>query len=50
MGTAFRVIIIGGTGQVGGAVVRQLLATADCREIVMVTRKAIALVDAERRG
>lgn len=42
MGTAFRVIVIGGTGQVGGAVVQELLATAECREIVMVTRKPMA--------
>lgn len=48
MSTAFRVIVIGGTGQVGGAVVHELLATAQCREIVMVTRKAITIVDPVR--
>lgn len=48
MGKTFRAIIIGGTGQVGGAVVQELLATADCREIVMVTRKPITLVDPAR--
>lgn len=41
MSTAFRVIVIGGTGQVGGAVVQELVATPDCHEIVMVTRKPI---------
>lgn len=48
MSTVFRVIIIGGTGQVGAAVVQELLATAACREIVMVTRKPITLVKPER--
>lgn len=48
MSTAFRVIIIGGTGQVGGAVVQELLSTPDCREIVMVTRKPIADTDRQR--
>ena len=38
---AFRVLIIGGTGQVGAAVVRALVAEPSCAEIVMVNRKAI---------
>jgi len=38
----FGVIILGGTGQVGGAAVAELLATSECREVVMVTRKPIA--------
>jgi uncharacterized protein YbjT (DUF2867 family) len=38
----FAVIILGGTGQVGGAAVAELLATPECREVVMVTRKLIA--------
>ena len=38
----FAVIILGGTGQVGGAAVAELLATSECRELVMVTRKPIA--------
>jgi len=38
----FSVIILGGTGQVGGAAVAELLATSECREVVMVTRKPIA--------
>ena len=38
----FAVIILGGTGQVGGAAVAELLATPECREVVMVTRKPIA--------
>jgi uncharacterized protein YbjT (DUF2867 family) len=37
----FAVIILGGTGQVGGAAVAELLATSECREVVMVTRKPI---------
>src|SRR6201996_6280471 len=39
---SFAVIILGGTGQVGGATVAELLATSECREVVMVTRKPIA--------
>jgi uncharacterized protein YbjT (DUF2867 family) len=38
----FAAIILGGTGQVGGAVVSELLAIQKCREVVMITRKAIA--------
>ena len=38
----FAVIILGGTGQVGGAAVAELLAISECREVVMVTRKPIA--------
>jgi uncharacterized protein YbjT (DUF2867 family) len=37
----FAVIILGGTGQVGGATVDELLAIPECREVVMVTRKPI---------
>jgi uncharacterized protein YbjT (DUF2867 family) len=37
---AFRVLIIGGTGQVGAAVVRALAAEPSCAEIVMVNRRA----------
>jgi uncharacterized protein YbjT (DUF2867 family) len=40
---AFRVLIIGGTGQVGGAVVRALAAVPSCAEVVMVNRKANSL-------
>ena len=40
---AFRVLIIGGTGQVGAAVVRALVAEPSCAEVVMVNRKAIGL-------
>ncbi len=36
---AFRVLIIGGTGQVGTAVVRALIAEPSCREVVMVNRR-----------
>jgi uncharacterized protein YbjT (DUF2867 family) len=38
----FAVIILGGTGQVGGAAVVELLASSECREVVMITRKPIA--------
>ena len=42
MKQSFAAIILGGTGQVGGAAVSELLATSECREVVMVTRKPIA--------
>ncbi|MGA7316119.1 MAG: hypothetical protein WBX22_19355 [Silvibacterium sp.] len=38
----FAAIILGGAGQVGGAAVAELLASPECREVVMVTRKPIA--------
>jgi uncharacterized protein YbjT (DUF2867 family) len=37
----FAAIILGGTGQVGGAAVAELLAIPQCREVIMVTRKPI---------
>jgi uncharacterized protein YbjT (DUF2867 family) len=37
----FRVLIIGGTGQVGAAVVRALAAEPSCAEVVMVNRRSI---------
>ena len=40
---AFRVLIIGGTGQVGAAVVRALVAEPSCAEVVMVNRRTIPL-------
>ncbi len=39
---AFRVLIIGGTGQVGTAVVGALAAEQSCAEVVMVNRRAIS--------
>jgi uncharacterized protein YbjT (DUF2867 family) len=42
MNQNFAAIILGGTGQVGGAAVAELLAIPDCREVVMITRKPIA--------
>src|ERR1700691_3310223 len=42
MNQNFAAIILGGTGQVGGAAVAELLATSECQEVVMVTRKTIA--------
>jgi len=38
---AFRVLIIGGTGQVGAAVVRALAAEPSCIEVVMVNRREV---------
>ncbi len=38
----FRVLILGGTGQVGAAVVRALAAEPSCAEVVMVNRRAIS--------
>ena len=38
----FAAVILGGTGEVGGAAVAELLAVAECREVVMITRKPIA--------
>lgn len=37
----FRVVIIGGTGQVGSAVVQALVDEPSCVEVVMVNRKAM---------
>jgi uncharacterized protein YbjT (DUF2867 family) len=46
----YRILIIGGTGQVGAAVIRALLATPSCAEIVMVNRRdAEIAVDARLR-
>jgi uncharacterized protein YbjT (DUF2867 family) len=42
MNQNFAAIILGGTGQVGGAAVEELLAVPQCREVVMVTRKPVA--------
>lgn len=40
---AFRVLIIGATGQVGSAVVRALAAEPSCTEVVMVNRREVSL-------
>jgi uncharacterized protein YbjT (DUF2867 family) len=40
---SFRVLIIGGSGQVGSALVRALLASSACTEVVMVNRRTIPL-------
>lgn len=44
----FRVLVAGGTGQVGSAVVRALLATASCTEVVMVNRRMSKLASDAR--
>ena len=48
MNPQFRVIVIGGTGQVGSAVVQALLRESVCREVVMVTRKPVVIADPTR--
>ena len=48
MNPQFRVIVIGGTGQVGNAVVQALLAESVCRELIMVTRKPVVIADPAR--
>jgi uncharacterized protein YbjT (DUF2867 family) len=48
MNPQFRVVVIGGTGQVGGAVVQALLAEPVCREVVMVVRKPVVIADPAR--
>jgi uncharacterized protein YbjT (DUF2867 family) len=40
---AFRLLIAGGTGQVGSAVVRAMLASRECSEVVAIVRKAGAI-------
>jgi uncharacterized protein YbjT (DUF2867 family) len=42
MSMGFRVLVVGGTGQVGSGLVRALLATGSCTEVVMVNRRSIA--------
>jgi uncharacterized protein YbjT (DUF2867 family) len=39
-GMPFRILVAGGTGQVGSALVRALLATSACTEVVMIVRRA----------
>jgi uncharacterized protein YbjT (DUF2867 family) len=41
MKQSFAAIVLGGTGQVGGAAVADLLAIPECREVVMVTRRPV---------
>lgn len=45
---AFRVLIIGGTGQVGASVVRAVAAEPSCAEVLMVNRRAVSQA-ADRR-
>ena len=45
---AFRVLIIGGTGEVGAAVVRALAAEPACVEVVMVNRREISQTEDRR--
>lgn len=44
----FRVMVVGGTGQVGSALVQALLACSDCSEVVMVNRRAVPLNESTR--
>jgi uncharacterized protein YbjT (DUF2867 family) len=39
----FRVLVIGGTGQVGSGLMRALLAAGSCTEVVMINRRTIPL-------
>ena len=39
----FRVLVAGGTGQVGSGLVRALLAASSCTQVIMVNRRAIPL-------
>jgi uncharacterized protein YbjT (DUF2867 family) len=48
MNSEFRVIVIGGTGQVGSAAVQAMLAQSVCREVVMVARKPLVIADPAR--
>jgi uncharacterized protein YbjT (DUF2867 family) len=43
MNQNFAAILLGGTGQVGGAAVAELLAIPQCREVVMITRRPTAV-------
>jgi uncharacterized protein YbjT (DUF2867 family) len=40
--TDYSVVILGGTGQVGSAVVRALRGSSQCREVIMITRRTVA--------
>jgi uncharacterized protein YbjT (DUF2867 family) len=40
---SFRILVVGGSGQVGSALVRALLASSSCTEVVMVNRRTIPL-------
>lgn len=44
----WRVLIIGGTGQAGAAVVQALVAEPSCAEVVMVNRKTVPLSTGHR--
>ncbi len=45
---AFRVLILGGTGQVGAAVVQALIAEPSCIEVVMINRRLAPVSDNPR--
>jgi hypothetical protein len=40
---SFRVLVVGGSGQVGSGLVRALLASSSCTDVVMVNRRTIPL-------
>ena len=42
---SFRVLVAGGTGEVGSALVRTLLATSACSGVVMVNRRNVPVAD-----
>jgi len=43
MDEGFRVLVVGGSGQVGSALVRALLAAGSCTQVVMVNRRTVPL-------
>jgi uncharacterized protein YbjT (DUF2867 family) len=42
---AYRAVVIGATGAVGGALVRELLASSSCAEVTALTRRAVEGLD-----
>jgi uncharacterized protein YbjT (DUF2867 family) len=46
--TDYSVVILGGSGQVGSAVIKALLNSSRCREVVMITRRAAASTFGDR--
>ena len=46
--TPYTIVILGGTGQVGSAVVKAFMHSSRCREVVMITRRAVENTFGER--
>jgi uncharacterized protein YbjT (DUF2867 family) len=45
---AFRIFVVGGTGQVGSGLVRALLVASSCKEVVLINRRMVPLADDAR--